>query len=372
MPTPAEPFELSPLQDLRARLVPGALLFALADAREATRLQGELSQETVAWVGWGQRQRLLHAWRPSAQERYSSMAGREAPTLRQWLAVSFRRWLPDAAGISRLKDDAGAVEAALGSCALSSLAESPVSLLSNGEAARACLAAALAQRVSVFVLQDLAEGMDARGRELLQSLGRRLAGEGKAVLFLASRPSLLPQVLADPSRALEAMDPGPGPQIFACRGLNLDAGERPLIRNLDWELRGGEAWWLRGPNGRGKSTLLAYLSGDHPQAWAKSWRLHGLGREAYTPLQALRNEVSWVSPELAAVAERPILELLGEALERPSRLLLLDEALRGLNEASLMFWHQRLAVWMSAERALVFVCHDPAEAPPGLTHFLDL
>jgi ABC-type molybdenum transport system ATPase subunit/photorepair protein PhrA len=372
MPTSADQPELSELQGLRARLTPGALLYVLADAAQAAQLRDDLRQDGLAWLGWPQRQAFMQAWRPAAQERYSSMAGRDAPTVRDWLSPLFKRWVEGPDQISTLNLDPQALNAAIRLCGLEGLAKQPVSLLSNGEAARACLAAALAQEPKILVLHDLAEGLDKVGRQVLLALGRRLAGQGHAVLFIASRPSLFPQAVLLPSHPDFSSEPGPGPEIFRCKNLGLEAGERPLFKALDWQIHGGEAWWLHGANGQGKSTLLAFLSGEHPQAWARSWSLLGKGRGAYTPLAALRSQVAWVSPELAATARQPILDLLDRALNGPARLLLLDEVLRGLDEASLAQWQRRVDAWMGPDKALVFVCHDPLEAPGCLNRQISL
>ena len=372
MPTSAEAPELCPLDELRARLMPGALLFALADSAQALELRTALRQPGLAWVGWIQRQALLQAWRFSAQERYSSMGGKEAPSVREWLRPQFKHWREGRDGVSALRFDAAGLDAAIRLCGLEALADHPVSVLSNGESARACLAGALAQDPRVLVLQDLAEGLDASGRRLLLDLGKRLASEDRAVLFLATRPSLLPVALPQ-FLALEISTQDLAhSEIFRCEALKLGANDRPLIDGLDWTIRGGDAWWLRGDNGIGKSTLLAYLSGEHPMAWAGSWRLLERGRQAYTPLEKLREQVALVSPETAAAAREPILVMLAKALTSSARLLLLDEALRGLNEEAVEAWHGRLKAWLSPERAVVFVCHDPTEIPPVLNQSLEL
>jgi heme exporter protein A len=44
-------------------------------------------------------------------------------------------------------------------------------------------------------------------------------------------------------------------------------GERPLFEALDLELEPGEIVWLRGRNGRGKTTLLRLLAGLSPPAY---------------------------------------------------------------------------------------------------------
>ena len=364
---------LTPLSDLRARLTPGSLCFALAGRDQAQALRQALSGEGRVWLSWRQREALLGAWRPAAQERYHSVAGRDAPSVADWLAPRFRHWQAGPDGVSRLVDDPAGLERMLKRCHLGPLAGRSISLFSNGEAARACLAAALAQRPALLVMDDLSEGLDADGRGLLLEAARDAAKEGVAVLVLASRPGLLPWSGAVGSPAAPSPPPrDPGPEIFRCQGLGLDAGAAPLLRGLDWTLRGGEAWWLQGVNGAGKSTLLAYLSGEHPQAWAQSWRLMGQERGHWTPIPRLKEQVAWVSPELAAAAQVPMLSLLERALAGSAHLLLLDEPLRGLDSAQLKQWEARLGKAAGLDRAVVFITHAPEEAPLWLNRVLRL
>jgi ABC-type molybdenum transport system ATPase subunit/photorepair protein PhrA len=375
----AEPAEaLTALEDLRARLKPGALCFSLAAPEEAEALRLSLPAENRAWVDWRRREALLRAWRPAAQERYHSVAGRDAPTLRAWLEDRFKAWRESEGGDWRLEVEGARVEGALALCGLAGLERRPLSLLSNGEAARACLAAALGSKPDLLVLDDLTEGMDALGRAMLSRLARTLAGEGTAVLVLASRESLFPWAAA-PRLAMDApgfsQDPRPlSEEVFSCEGVSLEAGGRSLVKGLNWKLYEGENWWVKGPNGAGKSTLLAYLSGEHPQAWAQSWRLKGEGRAAWTPLAALRGAVAWVSPELAAVSGTPLGELLKRALESPASLLILDEALRGLDPEALRRCEEALARSFRERprRSVVFVSHDFDEIPPGINRVLRL
>jgi hypothetical protein len=89
MPTSAEPPRLTDLQELSARLVPGALLFCLADPAESREWRRSAPAEGLGWLGWGQREALLREERPSAQERYSSQGGRHAPSLAAgWFRLS--------------------------------------------------------------------------------------------------------------------------------------------------------------------------------------------------------------------------------------------------------------------------------------------
>lgn len=52
-----------------------------------------------------------------------------------------------------------------------------------------------------------------------------------------------------------------GPLALAARGLACRRGDRMLFKGLDFELRDGQIVWLRGANGRGKTSLLRLLAG---------------------------------------------------------------------------------------------------------------
>ena len=54
--------------------------------------------------------------------------------------------------------------------------------------------------------------------------------------------------------------PGATP-LLSCRGLDVCAGSRCLVRGLDLDVAAGQRWALVGPNGAGKSSLLLVLAG---------------------------------------------------------------------------------------------------------------
>ncbi|KAG7927975.1 hypothetical protein KL925_002333 [Ogataea polymorpha] len=53
---------------------------------------------------------------------------------------------------------------------------------------------------------------------------------------------------------------------------------KPALKNLNWVVRDGEKWHIRGRNGSGKTTLLSLITLDHPQAWNKHIKMNGVPR----------------------------------------------------------------------------------------------
>ena len=84
----------------------------------------------------------------------------------------------------------------------------------------------------------------------------RRAPVRNAVWFGLRTDSAPHPVTVPPSSAAPA-----GPPALAVRGLACRRGDRLLFEGLGFELQAGQVVWLRGANGRGKTSLLRLLAG---------------------------------------------------------------------------------------------------------------
>jgi molybdate transport system ATP-binding protein len=197
-----------------------------------------------------------------------------------------------------------------------------------------------------------------------------------------------------------------------------------LLQDIDLTIRRGECWVLHGANGSGKSTLLRTIYGDH--GVAQGGRILRAGIDPGVPLDDFRARTALVAPHLqtdyprhytvletvvsglhssiglnsdatpaeirrarAALrslgmqdfAARPLAEmsygqvrriLFARAFVLKPRLLLLDEALTGLNgplRAELLAW---LEQQVDAGTTVVMATHYRAEWPRNASHELML
>lgn len=124
----------------------------------------------------------------------------------------------------------------------------------------------------------------------------------------AAKPSSLPAGTPPaklPSIAFRATGPQTsGKPIVEMRNLHVAYGDHVVIDNLDWTIRTGERWLVSGPNGCGKTTLLAFIIGDHPQAYANDIRLFGRRRGTGESIWSIKKRIGWVSPELHSCMSR--------------------------------------------------------------------
>lgn len=184
--------------------------------------------------------------------------------------------------------------------------------------------------------------------------------------------------------------------------LDVDLAGHPVLRGIDLTARAGEITAIVGPNGSGKSTLIGVLAGlitpraghvEHafpgdlalvPQDTRLSgqlpltvgelvamgrWRRAGFWRPLSRHDRTIIDE-SLETVGLTELRRRPIgalsggqrqRALLAQGLAQRARLLLLDEPMSALDDASVSGAQAALALAMDAGAAVVVVTHDLRE-----------
>jgi energy-coupling factor transport system ATP-binding protein len=166
---------------------------------------------------------------------------------------------------------------------LEALRDRSPSTLSGGEQQKLALAAIMARQPSALVLDEPFSMLDATAVAELVTHLSDLVHSGTTVIACEHRPEYLQSVAdlltipltgSSPARESTSSDesvlpvtplPRPWPQLEA-RGLDVQLGARPVLRNLHLSASGGQVIAVVGRNGVGKTTLLRVLAGlqKHP------------------------------------------------------------------------------------------------------------
>jgi molybdate transport system ATP-binding protein len=93
--------------------------------------------------------------------------------------------------------------------------------------------------------------------------------------------------------------------VISLKDVKVVYGEKVILNALNWEVKKGEHWWLRGSNGAGKSTLISLLIGENPQAYCNDIQLFGVKRGSGESIWDIKKNVGFVAPELARLFPVP-------------------------------------------------------------------
>ena len=325
--------------------------------------------------------------------------------------------------------------------------------LSYGQKRLALLARALVQEPDWLLLDELYNGLDADYRRRIGAVLDAAARRGQSWVATAHRAADVPrrtrcvmELAAGRVRAVKrlrasdlmrlvrragenrrgparAKRQGSPSVLLRLSQVDLYVEYRPVLRDLDWQLRSGEHWAVYGANGAGKSSFLKLLYGDLSPALGG--RIERAGFPEGTPIAQWKRRIGYVSPELQSdyavqvsvldlvvsgryasigladeataedlrvaahwlrffglltVAKRRPRELsygqlrralIARAVAADARILLLDEPLTGLDPAQRAIM-KRLLERLMKQLTLIVAVHHPEDLPRGMTHGLRL
>ncbi len=195
----------------------------------------------------------------------------------------------------------------------SHILERGIKFLSTGEMRKALICKALLDRPSHIVLDEPFDGLDSESNVSLQILIKEVLKDGTNIILLLNRFSevlsevtslaymqqgkiviagdkqsvresvtlnrLISLQTSIPTKLPDMIYPRAGIETHASpivmKNICVSYVGKPILTNLNWEVKPGEHWIITGPNGSGKTTLLNLISGENTQSYSNDIRLFG-------------------------------------------------------------------------------------------------
>ncbi|NAS11083.1 ATP-binding cassette domain-containing protein [Poritiphilus flavus] len=82
------------------------------------------------------------------------------------------------------------------------------------------------------------------------------------------------------------------------KDVSVSYGPKPILNNINWEIRSGDYWQLSGPNGSGKTTLLSMITGDNPKAYGQDLFLFGHQKGSGESVWDLKRFLGYFTPAM--------------------------------------------------------------------------
>ena len=86
--------------------------------------------------------------------------------------------------------------------------------------------------------------------------------------------------------------------LVEMHNVNVGWDGHQVLSNLNWSLRRGEHWLVRGPNGSGKTTLLELITGDNMQVFSNDIKIFGNRRGSGETIWDIKKRLGIVSYRL--------------------------------------------------------------------------
>lgn len=379
------------------------------------------------------------------QQRYNSFDNNDALTVAEELRL--------------ISTDETKINALLSELQLDHRKQSPLLHLSSGEHKRFQLIKSLLSNAGILILDEPFVGLDINSRKKLNSILSTVAASGIQIIcitdvneipdcitdiaylekaklkqfitkeaFKLSKENLLADyepVYAFP--ALANKEEKPFSNVVRMENVSIAYGEKKVLDNINWQVKQGERWLLKGHNGAGKSTLLSLIYGDNPQAYANAIYLFDKKKGSGESIWEIKKNIGYVSPELqwyfdtnttvyhaigsgffdtvglfrkltveqhrileqwldllrlSHVTHKPLssisaseqrLTLLLRALVKDPPLLLLDEPCQGLDEKQAIHFVQLIDdLCIQLNKTLIYISHYEHEIPSCIDKVIEL
>lgn len=99
----------------------------------------------------------------------------------------------------------------------------------------------------------------------------------------------------DSNKLHRAAPDEPADFLIEMHNVNVGWDDHQVLRNLNWSLRRGQHWLVRGPNGSGKTTFLELITGDNMQVFSNDIKIFGNRRGSGETIWDIKKRLGIVS-----------------------------------------------------------------------------
>lgn len=231
-------------------------------------------------------------------------------------------------------------------CGVEKILDRGLKYMSTGEIRRTLLARALVSGKKLLLLSDPFAGLDAQSRSILLDFFNNIVGKQNPAVILAMErwheiPDSITHVLEFSDRAVSfcgsrseyeklskerggvdkvsltkdfeetlretavlqkagqgsdaAGDSCDGEILVEMHDVHVGWDDHLVLDGLNWTLRAGQHWLVRGPNGSGKTTFLELITGDNMQVFSNDIKIFGKRRGSGETIWDIKKKLGIVS-----------------------------------------------------------------------------
>ncbi|MUH34841.1 ATP-binding cassette domain-containing protein [Zobellia amurskyensis] len=198
--------------------------------------------------------------------------------------------------------------------------------MSSGEQKKALLKHILSTQPDFIVLDNPFDNLDTTAQEDLKVTLGKVSAHTPMVQLLSRKTDLLP--FTNTFAKLEGKDlifaenansfsnqlgkeqfkndiPQPihsyeieGDTLIDLKGVGVSYNEKPILRDINWHIKKGEFWELRGRNGSGKTTILSMITGENPKGYGQELYIFGRKKGTGESVWEIKKRIGYFTPSM--------------------------------------------------------------------------
>ncbi|QCX00914.1 ATP-binding cassette domain-containing protein [Aggregatimonas sangjinii] len=196
--------------------------------------------------------------------------------------------------------------------------------MSSGEQKKALLAHILENGADYMVLDNPFDNLDLSTQTELKKRLAAIAQHTLLIQLLSRTTDLLPFIrhfyrldgrelipiksIAEISRRIKTFTgsiPPPLSQysikeniLIQLKNVSVSYFEKPILDRIDWTIKKGEFWELRGSNGSGKTTMLSMITGENPKGYGQELYIFGKLKGSGESIWDIKKRMGYFTPAM--------------------------------------------------------------------------
>ena len=86
--------------------------------------------------------------------------------------------------------------------------------------------------------------------------------------------------------------------LIELKNVSVSYFEQPILHQINWTIKKGEFWELRGPNGSGKTTILSMITGENPKGYGQELYLFGKRKGSGESVWEIKKSIGYFTPAM--------------------------------------------------------------------------
>jgi len=86
--------------------------------------------------------------------------------------------------------------------------------------------------------------------------------------------------------------------LIELKNVDVSYFDNPVLKNINWKIKKGDFWELRGKNGSGKTTILSMITGENPKGYGQELFIFGRKKGSGESVWDIKKQIGYFTPAM--------------------------------------------------------------------------